>query len=70
MSNKLIADIYIFNLQLSFDLLELWLQRNPDIVGLKKDGISVFKELALFQDYHGLPAFKNVRHMFSDEAKN
>ncbi|XP_027356934.1 1-aminocyclopropane-1-carboxylate synthase 3-like [Abrus precatorius] len=45
--------------QLSFDLLESWLQRNPDIVGLKKDGASIFRELALFQDYHGLPAFKN-----------
>lgn len=47
--------------QLSFDLLESWLARNPDIVGLKKNGgSSVFRELALFQDYHGLPAFKNV----------
>ncbi|XP_061344430.1 1-aminocyclopropane-1-carboxylate synthase 3-like [Gastrolobium bilobum] len=44
--------------QLSFDLLESWLQRNPDIVGLKKDGSSAFRELALFQDYHGLPALK------------
>ncbi|KAJ1423479.1 Pyridoxal phosphate-dependent transferase, major domain [Sesbania bispinosa] len=45
--------------KLSFDLLESWLRRNPDIVGLKRDGVSVFRELALFQDYHGLPAFKN-----------
>ncbi|RDX94484.1 1-aminocyclopropane-1-carboxylate synthase, partial [Mucuna pruriens] len=45
--------------QLSFDILISWLRRNPDIVGLKKDGLSVFKELALFQDYHGLPALKN-----------
>ncbi|TKY74943.1 1-aminocyclopropane-1-carboxylate synthase CMA101 [Spatholobus suberectus] len=45
--------------QLSFDLLKSWLRRNPDIVGLKNDGVSVFRELALFQDYHGLPALKN-----------
>ncbi|KAG5018459.1 hypothetical protein JHK82_014403 [Glycine max] len=45
--------------QLSFDLLKSWLRRNSDIVGMKKDGISVFRELALFQDYHGLPALKN-----------
>ncbi|OMO50895.1 Aminotransferase, class I/classII [Corchorus capsularis] len=45
--------------QLSFDLVESWLRKNPDAMGLKKDGESVFKELALFQDYHGLPAFKN-----------
>ncbi|WJX41511.1 acetyl-coenzyme A synthetase 2 [Trifolium repens] len=45
--------------QLSFDLVESWLQRNSDVVEMKKDGISIFKELALFQDYHGLPALKN-----------
>jgi 1-aminocyclopropane-1-carboxylate synthase len=51
-------------LQLSFDLVESWLQRNSDVVEMKKDGISIFKELALFQDYHGLPALKNVRHPY------
>ncbi|KAK2660073.1 hypothetical protein Ddye_006606 [Dipteronia dyeriana] len=45
--------------QLSFDLLESWLASNPDAVGMKRNGGSVFRELALFQDYHGLPAFKN-----------
>ncbi|KAG4214468.1 hypothetical protein ERO13_A01G124300v2 [Gossypium hirsutum] len=43
--------------QLSFDLVESWLWKNLDAMGLKKDGESVFRE-ALFQDYHGLPAFK------------
>jgi 1-aminocyclopropane-1-carboxylate synthase len=46
--------------QLSFDLVEDWLERNPDALGLRRGGASVFRELALFQDYHGLPAFKNV----------
>ncbi|XP_062076080.1 1-aminocyclopropane-1-carboxylate synthase 3-like [Humulus lupulus] len=45
--------------QLSFDLLEKWLADNPDSIGLKSNGQSLFKELALFQDYHGFPAFKN-----------
>ncbi|KAJ7966480.1 1-aminocyclopropane-1-carboxylate synthase, partial [Quillaja saponaria] len=45
--------------QLSFDLLESWLQRNPHIVGLQRNGVCVFRGLALFQDYHGLPSFKN-----------
>ncbi|KAE8666465.1 CMA101 protein [Hibiscus syriacus] len=46
--------------QLSFDLVEPWLRINPDVMGLKnKDGESVFRDLALFQDYHGMPAFKN-----------
>lgn len=47
--------------QLSFDLLESWIENNPDAAGFKQDGDSIFRELALFQDYHGLPAFKNVR---------
>ncbi|KAF2531743.1 hypothetical protein F2Q70_00032533 [Brassica cretica] len=46
--------------QLCFDLIETWLAKNPDAAGLKKDGQSIFKELALFQDYHGLPEFKKV----------
>jgi len=46
--------------QLSFDLLEAWLEANPDALGLRRGGASVFRELALFQDYHGMPAFKNV----------
>ncbi|KAE8709852.1 CMA101 protein [Hibiscus syriacus] len=46
--------------QLSFDLVESWLRINPDVMGLKnKDGESVFRDLVLFQDYHGMPAFKN-----------
>ena len=46
--------------QLSFDLIESWLERHPDAAGLRRDGALVFRELALFQDYHGLPAFKKV----------
>jgi 1-aminocyclopropane-1-carboxylate synthase len=49
--------------QLSFDMLEEWLEANSDALGLRRDdGASVFRELALFQDYHGMPAFKNVSH--------
>lgn len=52
--------ISILYMQLCFDLIETWLAKNPDAAGLKKDGQSIFKELALFQDYHGLPEFKKV----------
>ncbi|XP_043713838.1 1-aminocyclopropane-1-carboxylate synthase 3-like [Telopea speciosissima] len=55
--------------QLSFDLLESWLSRNPDAAGFKRDGESIFKELALFQDYHGLPAFKNALVEFMAEIR-
>lgn len=47
--------------QLSFNLLESWIENNPTATQFKNnDDHSVFKELALFQDYHGLPSFKKV----------
>ncbi|KAF3320471.1 1-aminocyclopropane-1-carboxylate synthase 3-like protein [Carex littledalei] len=55
--------------QLSFDLIESWLESNPDVLGLKHDGASVFRELALFQDYHGLPSFKNALAEFMAELR-
>ncbi|KAJ9564312.1 hypothetical protein OSB04_000278 [Centaurea solstitialis] len=57
--------------QLSFDLLESWLQKNPDASAFKKPNTnqSLFKDLALFQDYHGLPAFKNALVRFMSEIR-
>ncbi|CAI9752933.1 unnamed protein product [Fraxinus pennsylvanica] len=55
--------------QLSFDLLESWLAKNPDAAGFKRNGESIFRELALFQDYHGLPAFKNALVEFMAEIR-
>ncbi|KAL0658958.1 hypothetical protein Bca4012_079543 [Brassica carinata] len=55
--------------QLCFDLIETWLAKNPDAAGLKKDGQSIFKELALFQDYHGLPEFKKALAEFMEEIR-
>ncbi|KAJ0753982.1 putative 1-aminocyclopropane-1-carboxylate synthase [Helianthus annuus] len=55
--------------QLSFDILQSWLDNNPDATAFKKNGQSIFKELALFQDYHGLPAFKNALVKFMSEIR-
>ncbi|KAL1567890.1 1-aminocyclopropane-1-carboxylate synthase 3 [Salvia divinorum] len=55
--------------QLSFDLLESWLAANPDAAGFKRGGHSIFRELALFQDYHGLPVFKNALAQFMAEIR-
>ncbi|KAG6384141.1 hypothetical protein SASPL_156059 [Salvia splendens] len=44
--------------QLSFDLLESWIEENQESNWFRKQGGSVFRELALFQDYHCLPEFK------------
>ncbi|KAL3525565.1 hypothetical protein ACH5RR_013937 [Cinchona calisaya] len=55
--------------QLSFDILESWLAENPDASGFKRNGESIFRELALFQDYHGLPAFKKALAEFMEEIR-
>ncbi|XP_071710765.1 1-aminocyclopropane-1-carboxylate synthase 9-like [Rutidosis leptorrhynchoides] len=55
--------------QLSMDLLESWLAKNSDVTGLKENGGSIFKELALFQDYHGLPSFKKALAEFMEEVR-
>ncbi|WOK98470.1 hypothetical protein Cni_G07182 [Canna indica] len=55
--------------QLSFDLIETWLELHPDALGLRRDGTLVFRELALFQDYHGLPEFKKALADFMGELR-
>ena len=59
----------IIFLQLSFDLLESWLAKNLDVAGFKRDGKTIFRELALFQDYHGLPSFKKALVDFMAEIR-
>ncbi|GAA0143321.1 transaminase [Lithospermum erythrorhizon] len=55
--------------QLSFDLIEEWLAKNPEAASLKRNGESIFRELALFQDYHGIPAFKDGMIQFMEEIR-
>uniref|UniRef100_A0A453H9M7 1-aminocyclopropane-1-carboxylate synthase n=1 Tax=Aegilops tauschii subsp. strangulata TaxID=200361 RepID=A0A453H9M7_AEGTS len=56
--------------QVHTDLVEEWLEKNPDALGLRRGAASVFRELALFQDYHGLPAFKNALARFMSEQRD
>ncbi|KAG6484702.1 1-aminocyclopropane-1-carboxylate synthase 3-like [Zingiber officinale] len=55
--------------QLCFDLIESWLEKNPGPAGFKEDSALIFRELALFQDYHGLPAFKNALVKYMGEVR-
>ncbi|GAB2224398.1 hypothetical protein Droror1_Dr00005156 [Drosera rotundifolia] len=55
--------------QLSFDLLESWLAKNPEPAAFKRNGESIFPELALFQDYHGLPEFKKAMVKFMKQIR-
>ncbi|KAI4383447.1 hypothetical protein MLD38_009282 [Melastoma candidum] len=56
--------------QLSFDLLESWLSENPNVAGFKGNhGELIFRELALFQDYHGRLSFKQAMVKFMAELR-
>lgn len=44
--------------QLCFDLIQKWVEENPNASICTPQGSSDFKETAIFQDYHGLPEFR------------
>ncbi|XP_054783940.1 1-aminocyclopropane-1-carboxylate synthase-like [Prosopis cineraria] len=45
--------------QLCFDLIEEWIRINPDASICTPQGLHHFRDIANFQDYHGLPGFRN-----------
>ena len=50
--------------QVSFDLLEEFLSEHPEAAGwggAAGSGVASFRDIALFQDYHGLKTFRKVR---------
>ncbi|XP_057968685.1 1-aminocyclopropane-1-carboxylate synthase-like [Malania oleifera] len=46
--------------QLCFDLIEDWIMKNPGASICTAEGVNEFKDIAIFQDYHGLPEFRNA----------
>ncbi|GLT48784.1 hypothetical protein SLA2020_223840 [Shorea laevis] len=55
--------------QVSLDLVESWIEKNLDAVRLRKDGISLFRELAIFEDYHGLHGLKTALAEYMEEIR-
>ena len=49
----------LFHGQVSFDLLEEYLEKHSEAASFGKK-TSSFRENALFQDYHGLQSFRKV----------
>ncbi|KAK2631796.1 hypothetical protein EUGRSUZ_L02435 [Eucalyptus grandis] len=43
--------------QLCFNLVQKWLENNPEASICTKEGVDKFRDIAIFQDYHGLPEF-------------
>ncbi|WCJ42640.1 1-aminocyclopropane-1-carboxylate synthase [Euphorbia peplus] len=54
--------------QVSFDLLEEYLDQHPEATSSGK-GAPSFKENALFQDYHGLLSFRQAMASFMEEIR-
>ncbi|XP_028769301.1 1-aminocyclopropane-1-carboxylate synthase-like isoform X1 [Neltuma alba] len=45
--------------QLCFDLIQEWIRNNPEASICTPQGLHNFRDVAIFQDYHGLPRFRN-----------
>ncbi|KAJ4956306.1 hypothetical protein NE237_013089 [Protea cynaroides] len=55
--------------QLCFDFIEDWIKRNPQASICTTEGIQEFKDTAIFQDYHGLPAFREAVAKFMGKVR-
>ncbi|CAA0812135.1 1-aminocyclopropane-1-carboxylate synthase-like protein 1 [Striga hermonthica] len=55
--------------QLSLDLVQEWVQNNPKASICTAEGASDFKDIAIFQDYHGLPEFRNAVARFMERVR-
>ncbi|XP_061337824.1 1-aminocyclopropane-1-carboxylate synthase isoform X2 [Gastrolobium bilobum] len=55
--------------QLTSDLVEDWIMSHPEASICTPEGVSNFKAIANFQDYHGLPEFRNAVAKFMDRTR-
>ncbi|XP_047963271.1 1-aminocyclopropane-1-carboxylate synthase-like [Salvia hispanica] len=55
--------------QLSLDMVLDWIKANPEASICNAEGLHAFKNMALFQDYHGLPEFRKGVARFMEKAR-
>ncbi|XP_059634264.1 1-aminocyclopropane-1-carboxylate synthase-like [Cornus florida] len=55
--------------QLCFDLIEDWIKKNPTASICTIEGVNNFKDIANFQDYHGLPEFRKAVAKFMGRVR-
>ncbi|KAL2902661.1 1-aminocyclopropane-1-carboxylate synthase [Bienertia sinuspersici] len=55
--------------QLSFDLVKDWILKNPSASICTVEGVDQFKDIAIFQDYHGLPQFRHAVARFMEKVR-
>ncbi|CAN4077661.1 unnamed protein product [Withania somnifera] len=55
--------------QLCFDLIQEWVVHNPKASICTAEGAEDFKDIAIFQDYHGLPEFRQAVARFMEKVR-
>ncbi|XP_059308730.1 1-aminocyclopropane-1-carboxylate synthase-like [Lycium ferocissimum] len=55
--------------QLCFDLIQEWVVNNPKASICTSEGAQDFKDIAIFQDYHGLPEFRKAVSRFMEKVR-
>lgn len=55
--------------QLCFDLIQEWLMKNPKASICTPEGVECFRDIAIFQDYHGLPEFREAIASFMSKVR-
>ncbi|MCD9644691.1 acetyl-CoA synthetase [Datura stramonium] len=55
--------------QLCFDLIQEWIANHPKASICTYEGAQDFKDIAIFQDYHGLPEFRKAVSRFMEKVR-
>ncbi|KAK9276092.1 hypothetical protein L1049_005623 [Liquidambar formosana] len=55
--------------ELCFDLIQEWILKNPGASICTAEGVNEFRDTALYQDYHGLPEFRNAIAKFMGKVR-
>ncbi|XP_022859853.1 1-aminocyclopropane-1-carboxylate synthase-like [Olea europaea var. sylvestris] len=55
--------------QLCFDLIQEWVENNPKASICTPQGSNGFNDIAIYQDYHGLPEFRNSVARFMEKVR-
>ncbi|KAG2677183.1 hypothetical protein I3843_12G089100 [Carya illinoinensis] len=55
--------------QLCFDLIQKWIMNNPEASICTPEGVNDFRDIAIFQDYHGLREFREAVAKFMAKGR-
>ncbi|KAL8088904.1 1-aminocyclopropane-1-carboxylate synthase-like [Apium graveolens] len=55
--------------QLSFDVIKDWIVHNQSASICTSEGVDKFTDIAIYQDYHGLPKFRNATARFMEKVR-